>query len=50
MTVRERIRQLRLYYKSAPLFRARLASPSSAWGLPFIGAGTASPSTSARPL
>lgn len=38
MTLRERIRQLRLYYKSAPLFRARLASPSSAWGLPFIRA------------
>lgn len=39
MTLREGIRQLRLYYKSTPLFRARLASPTSAWWFPFVRAG-----------
>ena len=39
MKLRERIRQLRLYYKSATLFRARLASPFLAWWLPFARAG-----------
>ena len=39
MTLRERIRKLRLFYKSSPLFRARLASPYSGWWLPFVRAG-----------
>lgn len=35
MSMRESIRRLRLYYKSAALFRERLASPSLAWWLPL---------------
>lgn len=35
MTLRERIRRLRLFYKSGPVFRECLAAPSSAWRLPF---------------
>lgn len=35
MSPREHIRRLRLYYKSAALFRERLALPSIAWWLPL---------------
>ena len=36
MSLRDSIRQLRLYYKSSALFRKRLASPSMAWWLPLL--------------
>ena len=35
MTLRERLRRLRLYYKSGTAF-ARLANPRQAWWLPFL--------------
>lgn len=36
MSIRDKIRQLRLYYKSSPLFRKRLSSPIAAWFLPML--------------
>lgn len=36
MSLRERIRRLRLYYKSSALFSASLASPALAWILPLL--------------
>lgn len=35
MSLREDIRRLRLYYKSAKLFKAQLARPSMAWWMPL---------------
>jgi hypothetical protein len=40
MSLREDIRRLRLYYKSAPLFRKRMTSPSLAWRLPLLPGAT----------
>ena len=39
MTLRERIRRLRLYYRSGALFRERLADPAVARWLPWRAAG-----------
>ena len=36
LTLRERLRRLRLYYRSRPLFRERLADPGIARRLPFV--------------
>lgn len=36
MTLRERARRLRLYYKSGALFREQLAEPAQAWLLPWL--------------
>jgi hypothetical protein len=36
MSIRDRIRQLRLYYKSSPLFREHLSAPLFAWLLPLL--------------
>lgn len=38
MTLRERIRRLRLYYRSGPLFRERMADPEVARWLPWLPA------------
>lgn len=40
MTLRDRVRRIRLYYRSGELFRESLANPSLAWRLPMLpGAG-----------
>ncbi len=41
MTLRERIRRLRFYYKSGEVFRERLAEPALAWWLPLAPAARA---------
>ncbi len=38
MTLRERVRRWRLYYRSRPLFQEMLARPSLAWRLPWMRA------------
>lgn len=40
MSLRDRIRQLRLYYKSMQLFRKHLSSPRLAWFLPLLPGNT----------
>src|SRR6185503_14528542 len=40
VSVRDKIRQLRLYYKSMPLFNEHLAAPGLAWFLPILPGNT----------
>ena len=40
MTLRERIRRLRLYFRSGDVFREQLSAPAFAWRLPFMRAAT----------
>jgi len=41
MSIRDMVRQLRLYYKSKQLFREQLSAPGFAWFLPSLPGSTA---------